>query len=99
MKTKEEYLAEAKVQLDEWEADLAQLRDKAQDASEDVKDKVEEQIAELKAKWDEGAARRQEILDAADDKWDALKDEAEEQWADIKTGAKDAIDRVKSMFS
>ncbi len=98
MQTKDEYLAKLKTQLDEWESDLAQLRDKAGDASDDVKEKVEQQIAELKAKWDEGAARRQEILDAADDKWEALKDDAEAKWADLKVGVKDSIDRIKSMF-
>jgi hypothetical protein len=99
MKTKEQYLAEAKAQLDEWEADLTQLRNKASDASDDVREAVEQQIAELKAKWDQGAARRQEVLDAADDKWDAIKDEAEEHWAELKTGAKHAIDRIRSHFS
>jgi F0F1-type ATP synthase membrane subunit b/b' len=99
MKTKDEYVAEAKLQLDEWETELAELRAKAADASEDVKEKIEHQIAELKAKWDEGAARRQEILDAADDKWEDIKDEAEEKWAEIKVGASRAIDRIKSMFS
>jgi F0F1-type ATP synthase membrane subunit b/b' len=99
MKTKDEYLAEAKAQLDEWEADLTELRHKASEASDDVREAVEQQIAELKAKWDQGAARRQEVLEAADDKWDAIKDEAEEQWAQLKIGAKDALDRIKSLFS
>ena len=99
MKTKEEYLAAAKAQLDEWEGELTELREKAADASDDVREKVEHQIAALKAKWDEGAARRQEILDAADDKWDDIKDEAEEKWAQVKSGAKDAIDHIKSLFS
>jgi ribosomal protein L29 len=99
MKTKEEYIAEAKHQLDEWEAELVELRAKAADAADDVKDKVDHQIAELKAKWEEGAARRQEILDAADDNWEDIKDEAEEKWAEIKVGASHAIDRIKAMFS
>jgi len=99
MKTKDEYLTQAQTQLDEWEADLARLREKASDASDDVREAVEQQIAELKAKWDEGASRRQEILDAADDKWDEIKDEAEKRWDDLKVGARDAIDRVKSLFS
>lgn len=99
MHTKEEYLAKLKAQLDEWETDLAHLRDKAADASEDAKEALEEQMAELKTKWDHGAARRQEILDAADDKWDEIKDEAEEKWAEVKVGVKDSIDRIKSMFS
>jgi ElaB/YqjD/DUF883 family membrane-anchored ribosome-binding protein len=99
MTTKDEYVAKLKAQLDEWETDLAHLRDKAGQASDDVKENIEKQIAELKAKWDEGAARRQEILDAADDKWDAIKDEAEEKWAELKGGVNDLIGRVKSMFS
>ena len=63
MQTKDEYLAQLKAQLDEWASDLDHLRDKAADASDDVRETVEQQIAELKAKWDDGAARRQEILD------------------------------------
>ena len=96
---KDEYLAKLKTQLDEWESDLSQLRDKAGEASDDVREAVENQIAELKAKWDEGAARRQEILDAADDKWDDIKDDVEEKWVDIKVGVKDSIARIKAMFS
>lgn len=99
MKTKEEYLAEAKAQLDEWEVDLAELRRKAADASDDVREQFDQQIAELKAKWDDGAAGRQEILDAADDQWDDLKEEAEEKWAEVKAGARDAMERIKSLFS
>jgi F0F1-type ATP synthase membrane subunit b/b' len=99
MKTKDEYLAEAKAQLEEWEADLTHLRHKASEASDDVREAVERQIAELKAKWDQGTAHRQEVMEAADDKWDAIKDEAEEHWAELKTGAKHAIDRIKSHFS
>jgi chromosome segregation ATPase len=99
MQTKDEYMAKLKAQLDEWESDLAHLRDKASDASDDVKEKVDHQIAELKLKWDELAVRRDRIADAADDKWEALKDEAEEKWAEVKVGVKDSIDRIKSMFS
>jgi DNA anti-recombination protein RmuC len=99
MKTKEEYLADAKAQLDEWEGELAELRKKAAESSDDVREQVEQQMATLKTKWDEGAQRRQEILDAADDKWDDIKDEAEEKWDQVKHGAKEAIDRVKSYFS
>jgi len=99
MQAKHEYLAKVKIQLDDWESDLAHLRDKAGEASDDVREAVEHQIAELKAKWDRGAARRQELLDAADDKWDDMKDEAEEKWAEIKVGAKDSIARIKAMFS
>jgi chromosome segregation ATPase len=99
MQTKDEYLAKLKAQLDEWEADLAHLREKAADASDDVKATLEEQIAGLKAKWEEGAERRQHIVDAADDKWEAIKDEAEEKWEELKVGVKESIERVKSMFS
>lgn len=98
MRTKEEYLAEAKAHLNEWEAELKELGRKAGHASDDVKEKVEEQMAELKAKWDEGAAHRQEILDAADDKWDDLKEEAEQKWMAVKAGARERIDRIKALF-
>jgi len=99
MKTKEEYLADAKAHLDEWEGELTELRKKAAESSEDVREQVEEHIAALKAKWDEGAERRQEILDAADDKWDEVKEEAEEKWGQVRDGAKEALDRIKSYFS
>ena len=99
MQNKDEYLAHLKAQLDEWSSDLDKLRDKAGNASDEVKTKVEHQIAELKAKWDDGAARRQEILDATDDDWEAIKDKTEEKWAELKVGVKESIDRIKSMFS
>ena len=99
MQTKDEYLAQLKAQLDEWSSDLDHLRDKAANASDDVRENVDQQINELKAKWDEGAARRQEILDAADDHWESVKDEAEEKWAELKVGVADSIDRIKSLFS
>jgi hypothetical protein len=98
MQSKEEYLAKLKAQLDEWETDLGHLREKAADASDDVKEKAHQQIAELKAKWDEGAARRQEVMDAADDHWEGVKDDIEEKWAELKTGVQSSIDRIKSMF-
>lgn len=99
MQTKDEYLAKAKAQLDEWESDLVHLRHKAAEASGDVKERVEQQIAELNAKWDQSAAHRQEILDAADDKWDEIREDAEGKWAELKVGVRHSIDRIKSMFS
>jgi hypothetical protein len=92
-------VAKLKAQLDEWESDLAQLRDKASDASDDVKEQVDHQIAELKLKRDELTVRRDRIAEAADDKWEAVKDEAEETWTKVEVGLKHSIDRIKSMFS
>lgn len=99
MLTKEEYLARAKAQLDEWQADLEALRVKAAEASDDMKESVEARMAELKARWDAGAGKRQEILDAADDKWDDLKDEAEEGWNSVTASVKEAVERVKAFFA
>lgn len=71
------------------------MRDKASEASDDVKEKVDQQIAELKLKWDELAVRRDRIADAADEKRELLQDEAEAKWAEVKVGVKDSIDRIK----
>ena len=99
MATKDEYIAKLKAQLDEWKEDIEHLGNKAADASEDVKAKIETQIAELKAKWDEGEGKRQEILAAADDKWEDMKDEAEERWSQITGFVKVQLDKIKSHFS
>ena len=49
MLTKDEYLAKMKVHLDEWQADLDALRVKAEDASDDVKAKLDESRREIAA--------------------------------------------------
>ncbi|WP_295405905.1 hypothetical protein [uncultured Thiocystis sp.] len=96
MMTKEEYLEKLKTQLDEWKADIEQLRLKAADATHDTKEGIEKEIAEIKAKWDEGEVKRQEMFDSADEKWDELKEEAEQGWAHLTCFVKESFDRIKT---
>ncbi|AFL74130.1 hypothetical protein [Thiocystis violascens] len=99
MMTKEEYVEKLKNQLDEWKVDLDNLRAKAADAADDVRESIEKEIAEIKLKWDEGEGKRQEMIDSADEKWDELKEDAEEGWAHLTGFVKDSLDRIKSKFS
>lgn len=94
MKSKEEYIRVMQAKLEEWNADIDVLTDKARDMSVEVRAECNEQIAALKAKQ---ATARQKI--------DELQKSGESAWHDLKAGLDlawsaigEAVDSAKTRF-
>ncbi|MEX2473044.1 MAG: coiled coil domain-containing protein [Gemmatimonadota bacterium] len=95
MNDKELYQQQKRAQLDEWQAEVDQLKAKASGASATAQLKLNEHVAVLKDKIEEGKARLAEIEEANDDAWESMKDGVDSAWDSMKSAFREAVDRFK----
>jgi uncharacterized coiled-coil DUF342 family protein len=69
MPSKEEYIRKIHAKIDEWDADMDKLREKAQRAESKFQSEVREQIDTLKSKRKEIAKKISELNSCAGDAW------------------------------
>ena len=84
MSKRDEYVEKFKAQLDEWNADIVKLEDKARIASAETRTRIEERIAAIKASRDEATAKLAALRESTEEKWETLKDATEAAWAAFK---------------
>ena len=94
MTSRHEYIDKLKDKLDEWDADIDELEERAQKAKTNLEFELKDQITALKLKRDIAKLKLAEIKDASEEAWEDIKAGAEEAWADVK----DAMDKAKSHF-
>ena len=81
-------------QLKEWNAQIALLKAKAENAKADAKIDHYKTMETLQAKQDAARTTLQELRSAGDDAWEDLKSGAENVWTELKT----AFQRAASRF-
>lgn len=96
MEDKELYKQKFQAQLDEWKADIAKLKAKADGASADVKLSINAQIEELNSKMQAASGKLAELQEAGESAWESVKEGAESAWASLKKSVSDAADKFKS---
>jgi hypothetical protein len=94
MTSRHEYIDKFKDKLDEWDADIDELEDRARKAKAELKFELEDQVTSLKLKRDIAKLKLSEIRDASEEAWEDIKAGAEEAWGDVK----DAVEKAKSHF-
>jgi predicted nuclease with TOPRIM domain len=82
-------------QLKEWNAQIALLKAKAENAKADAKVDHYKTIETLESKQDEAKTRLQELRNSGDDAWEDLKTGAENVWTEIKAAFQSATSRFK----
>ena len=82
-------------QLKEWDAEIALLKAKADNAKADAKIEYYKNIEALQHRQDEARAKLHELKTAGDEAWEDLKTGAEKAWAEVKTAFRDATLRFK----
>lgn len=92
MSKRDEYVAEMKAKLDEWNAEIDELEAKSKQAEAQARQRYLERVTELKSKRDEGRAKLDEIQSASEQSWETLKTGAETIWGDIKKTLKETRD-------
>jgi septal ring factor EnvC (AmiA/AmiB activator) len=101
--TKDELLAKMQATIDEQQANLESLKDKAIDESQEALEDVRAAIADLEPKLDQAKAKFKEISESADDTWDDIKESLESGWdeasAKLEEGWNSLTSTVKSFFS
>lgn len=82
-------------QLEEWNAQVALFKAKADKATAAAKIEYCEITEALQRKHDEARTKLQELKAASDDAWEDLKSGAEHAWTDVKTAFHSAAAKFK----
>ncbi len=82
-------------QLQEWSAQIALLKAKADKAKAEAKIEYYTTIEALQHKRDTAKAKLQELKAAGPGAWEDLKTGAEKAWAEVKTAFHDAVSKFK----
>jgi hypothetical protein len=82
-------------QLKEWNAEIALLKAKAENAKADAKMDYYKIINALEHKQEEAKTKLQELKTAGDEAWEGVKGGAEKVWAEVKSAYHDAASKFK----
>ena len=82
-------------QLKEWNAQIALLKAKAENAKADAKIDYYKTIDALEHKQHEAMTKLQELKTSSDEAWEAIKAGAEKAWDEVKKAYHDATSKFK----
>lgn len=88
------YIEKLSAQIVEWDAQIAQIKDKADSASSAEKDTYSGAIEALKLKRDAAALELQGIGRTSDDEWGDIKSGSENTMGEVRTIIHDAITKI-----
>ena len=94
MNSREAYVQKLKAKLDEWNATIDKLQEKADQAEAGAKIAYEKQLADLRAKREDVDEKLSEMEQAGESAWEDLKQGLENSWEILKAG----FVKVKSEF-
>jgi len=80
-------------QLEEWNAQIALLKARADKGKADAKIEYYKTIEALQHRKDEAGTKLHELKTAGDEAWEDLKTGAEKAWAEVKTAFNEAISK------
>ena len=92
---RKEYEEKFAAQLEEWKAEIALLKGKADKAGAEAKADYYRTIESLQVKYDAAKMKLQQLRSVGDDAWEDLKTGAENVWADVKAAFNSAASRFK----
>jgi hypothetical protein len=82
-------------QLEEWNAQIALLKARADKGKAEAKIEYNKTIEALQRRQDEARIKLHELKTAGDEAWEDLKTGAEKAWAEVKTAFHDATSKFK----
>jgi hypothetical protein len=89
------YEEKAEAQMEEWNAELALLKAKADNAKADIKIEYYRKIEILQQKHKDIRKKLEELKNSGDDAWEDLKEGAEKAWSEVKTAFNKAASNFK----
>ena len=93
--TRKAYEEKLDAQLKEWNAQIALLKAKADNARADAKIEYYKTIDALQHKQNDARTKLLELKTAGDEAWEDLKTGAEKAWTEVKTAYHEASARFK----
>lgn len=95
MGMKEAYQKKRQAQLDEWSAEIAKLKARADKAQAESQIQYYKQIEELRKRQQEAQAKLDELRQAGEDAWEDLQAGIESAWNSLGEAVKSATSRFK----
>lgn len=89
------YEEKLEAQLEEWNAQIALLKAKADKAKADARIEYYKNIEALENKQQEAGTRLQAMKAAGDDAWEELKTGAEKTWDEVKAAYHNVVSKLK----
>ncbi len=95
MSEKDIYQKKMRAQLDEWKAELAKYKAKAEGASADSQLELNKEINKLEEKIKDGEDRLKKLSEAGEDAWKTVKDGTDAAWESLRSAFQDAASKFK----
>lgn len=90
-----EYVETLSAQIVEWDRQIDQLKERAENSTPEVKFEYAQLVADLQLKRDRAAIELQGISVASDDEWEDLKEGVEQIWHEVHNFFSDALKKSK----
>lgn len=95
MSERELYEKKLQAKIEEWKAEAAKLRAKAEGASADAQLEWKREVDEIEDEIGRAEERLAELRDASGDAWASVKKGAEDAWASVAKGFERAVERFE----
>lgn len=95
MGMKESYEHKLRAQLEEWNAEIERLKERAGDVEANAQTEYKEQIEELQMRQQEVQAKLTELQEASGSAWEDIKAGIEMSWHNLDMALKSARSRFK----
>lgn len=92
--SRDEFVQRLKDQLDEWNDEIGELQERAEQAQEDARIRYQQEIRRLREEQAQAQMKLQKLRDASEGAWEELKDGVERAWESLE----EAVARAKSKF-
>jgi hypothetical protein len=94
MSKRDEYVEKLKVQLDQWNAEVAKWEAQAKGAQASMQAEYEKQLSAFHQKRDQAIEHMRKVQSASGDAWMELSRGADESWAKMR----EAFEKARSHF-
>lgn len=95
MSDKAQFQERLQAQLDEWGIDLAKLKAKAAETTEEARLEMDVQLVTLEAKLEAGKEKLAELADTSEDAWESIQGGLEAAWGSMKTAFGEAAAKFR----
>lgn len=95
MSKRDEYLEKIKARFDQWDAEIARLQAKSDEAEADAKIEYQKQLEDLRGQRDEAEAQLKEMQATSEDAWNDLEKGFAKAWDAISDSFEKAASRYQ----
>lgn len=95
MTLKEEYTQRLEARLKEWDDKLTALKQQSEQASSEVREKLDAQREHLIAMREETRTALSELASRGESAWDDIKTRTESSWDKMTTGLEKLVERIR----